>query len=143
MAAEPTSPPAVPPVTADVAATLAGLDASRRALVHRLRALVQSAAPDAVESVKWNAPSFALAQRHFATLTFRGGAGLRLVLHLGAAAQPQATVRAVVPDPGNRLTWKSADRAVASIAGPGELDACHEQLGAIVHAWAGYVRGMA
>lgn len=141
-APHPVDPPATPPVAPDVAATLAALTVPQRAVVHRLRALVRAAAPDAVESVTWNASSFALAGRHFATINTGGRTELLLVLHLEVDAQLAATVRAVIPDSGARPMFKSVDRAVAAIAEPEALDACYEQLGAIVLAWAGCVRAM-
>jgi hypothetical protein len=40
-----------------------GADANTRAMIDRLRGLVAAAHPGLVESVKWNAPSFARGDR--------------------------------------------------------------------------------
>lgn len=78
-----------------------------------LRALIRKADRRIAESVKWNAPSFAITG-HFATLRAQPGS-LQVVLHTDA--KPKARPKAiVVDDPTGLLTWPAKDRAVATFA---------------------------
>jgi uncharacterized protein YdhG (YjbR/CyaY superfamily) len=82
---------------------------ARRALC----ALIRKADRRVTESVKWNAPSFAITG-HFATLRAQPDL-LWVVLHTDA--KPTAKPKAIrVDDPTGLLTWPAKDRAVARFA---------------------------
>lgn len=119
----------------DVAALLADLAHPLEPVIRTLRAAILAADPRIAEAIKWNAPSYHVAGAHFATFHLRSKAGVQLVLHLGAKARPDATVRAAVPDPDGLLAWKSADRATFTVRGAEEAAARAPALTAIVQAW--------
>lgn len=107
--------------------------------IHELRAAVLSADPRIAEAIKWNAPSYHLAGAHLATFHLRGRAGVQLVLHLGAKAQPSATVQADVPDPRRLLEWKSVDRATYTVRNAADAAAKAAALTSIIRAWIEHV----
>lgn len=109
-----------------------------RALIDALRGLIASAVPDATESIKWNAPSFAKGE-HFATLNLRAKQGVQLVLHLGAKPRTDVDMRTVISNEAGLLDWKSADRAIVILRDVAHLDANRETLGRIVSVWSNAV----
>ncbi|RIJ44967.1 DUF1801 domain-containing protein, partial [Clavibacter lycopersici] len=109
------------------------VDARLAALVHpmgdaiaELRATVHAARPDAVESWKWNAPSWALAD-HFATLALRRPDEVLLILHAGARPRPGLPPLLVV-DPTGLLRVAGPDRAIAAFRGADEVRAARPAL---------------
>ncbi len=112
----------------------------RRAEIDALRGAIHAAAADSgslwSESVKWNAPSFAVAGgEHFLTFRIRPGSIVQLVLHTGAAKRSDP-LRMSVEDPRGLLTWLAADRATITFASTVETDAALAEVGRIAAAWA-------
>lgn len=89
---------------------LASLDPETRSTVERLREIIATAAPDLIERIKWNAPSFALGDADLITLGLERRGGVRLVLHRGAKPKDSADFR--FDDPGGLARWPAADRGV-------------------------------
>lgn len=118
----------------EVDALLATLDHPQLDAIEALRRIILQADPRIGEAVKWNAPSFHTTE-HFATFHLRAKTGLQLVLHLGAKARPDATVRATVADPHRLLQWKSADRATIALRDLAEVEAKCDALTHIVRQW--------
>ncbi len=106
-----------------------------RRLIDALRRRIAAAAPKAEESVKWNAPSFAMSD-HFATLNLRAKRGVQLVLHLGAKPRTDLDMRELVDAPAGLLDWKGPDRAVVAIQDEAHLKRIGPALGRIVKRWA-------
>ena len=109
-----------------------------RALIDALCALLSASVPDAVEQVKWSAPSFAKSV-HFATLNLRAKRGVQLVLHLGAKPRSDLDMRVLVEDPAGLLDWKGSDRALVSVPDVSHLAAIDTELRRVVKAWARFV----
>lgn len=122
---------------ADVDAFLAALAHPQDATVQRLRAAIRASDPRIGEDIKWNAPSFHLDGRHFATLQLRRTDSVLLVLHLGAGKRALATD--AIDDPQGLLTWLGADRATLSFAGPAEVGARTGALQAVLKQWMTHV----
>lgn len=118
----------------EVDALLATLDHPQRDAIDALRQTILQADPRIGESVKWNAPSFHTTE-HFATFHLRAKTGVQLVLHLGAKARPDATVRATVADPHQLLQWKSPDRAIVALRDLADVDAKRDALTHILRHW--------
>jgi hypothetical protein len=100
--------------------------------VAQIRALLREV-PGAVESVKWNAPNYALAD-DFATMQLRRDDAVQLVLHTGAKPKPDhpEIVLDTVPRVAKRaarnrlvLTYREAQLS------PADADA----LAALVRSW--------
>ena len=87
------------------------MDHPRRAQIERLREAVLAADERLVESVKWNAPSYAIGE-HLVTLRLRPGDRVEVILHRGAA--PKADGLAPVLD-DDRLDRRAPDRAVRAL----------------------------
>jgi hypothetical protein len=128
-----------PDITRAVDRHLDTLAHRERPLIDALRRVIARAVPKASESVKWNAPSFALSE-HFATLNLRAKAGIQLVLHLGAAKRLDIDLRTDVAMQGTILEWKSADRALVTIRDAAHLKAIQPALTRLLKAWGRHVR---
>ena len=97
-------------MTDAVAAWLAGCHPDIRPIVDALRSVIAQAAPDMVEEVKWNAPSFRDGTDHKVTLGVERRGGVRLVLHRGAVAKSAAAFS--FDDPDRLARWPASDRGV-------------------------------
>ena len=97
----------------DAAATahVAAMRHPRHEQIGRVREAVLSADPRLVESVKWNAPSYAIGE-DLVTLRLRPGDRVEVVLHRGVAARAD-DVAPVLDD--DRVQWRAADRAVRAL----------------------------
>jgi len=105
---------------------LDGLDPGVRERIDALRSIVGAVGSDLTETIKWNAPNFAVAGEDRITLGVERNGGVRLVLHLGARAQtPEGFA---FPDPDGLARWPTADRGVATFA---TLSAIRDQEGAL------------
>ena len=112
---------------------LAALDHPKKAEMQALRELILAADPSIREGIKWNAPSFAVAD-WFATLTLRPLTQVRVVLHTGARAVP-GHPDVVVDDPDGLLAWQGKDRAIATFHDLGDIEARREGFTSILQQW--------
>lgn len=121
------------PTTDDVDAFLTARAHPQDAAIRRLRALVLAADPRIGEGIKWNAPSFHVGGRHFATMQLRREDHVLLVLHLGAGKRTMP--EGAIADPDALLTWLGADRATVSFAGAHAVEARAAALQALLRCW--------
>lgn len=96
---------------AAASAHVAAIGHPRQEQITRVREAVLSADPRLVESVKWNAPSYAIGE-HLVTLRLRPGDRVEVVLHRGVAARADE-VAPVLDDTG--VQWRAPDRAVRAL----------------------------
>jgi hypothetical protein len=115
----------------DVYAFVEALDHAHKAAIHALRGLIQTCDPRIVESIKWNAPSFAIGE-HFATLKLMPKSSLQVVLHTGARTAPS---RLAVEDPTGMLKWAAPDRAVATFVDAADVERRGAAFAEVVRAW--------
>lgn len=87
-----------------------GLDAETLATVDALRAIVSGAHDGLVETIKWNAPSFALGDEDRITFGLERKVGVRVVLHRGAKVKDARGF--AFADPTGLAKWPAADRGV-------------------------------
>jgi hypothetical protein len=125
--------PAPAKASDDVAAFLARLEHPRKAEIELVRALILGADPRIRESIKWNAPSFALAD-HFATFKLRPETTVQVVFHTGAKvkANPAALK---IDDPAGLLAWAAPDRALVTFADMAAIESHRAALVALVRQW--------
>ncbi|MBQ0945143.1 DUF1801 domain-containing protein [Ideonella sp. 4Y16] len=104
-----------------VAAPMGGVDAFLASLAHPhkegielLRQAILAVDSRITEDVKWNAPSFALAD-HFATFKLHPPATLQLVLHTGARRQASPR-RFALSGAEPFIKWAAPDRCVITLA---------------------------
>lgn len=117
----------------EVEAFLTALAHPQDAALRRLRAVILAADPRIGEGIKWNAPSFHVDGRHFATMQLRRADRLLLVLHLGAGRK--AMPDGAIVDPDGVLTWLGADRATWSFAGVQDVDTQAAALQSLLRQW--------
>jgi hypothetical protein len=117
----------------DVGAFMARLEHPLKAEIEALRAIIRGADARIQESIKWNAPSYALAD-HFATLRLQPHNRLQVVFHTGAKVRPDSTAMQI-DDPARLLTWATPDRCVATFADMQEITSNADALVAIVRQW--------
>ncbi len=94
--------------TNDVIAFMARLEHPRKAEIETLRSIILGADGRIRESIKWNAPSFAITE-HFATVKLRPMETVQVVFHTGAKVKPTATAMEI------------NDPAAAEMGGQGSL----------------------
>ena len=125
------APPMAKAMTVD--AYMEHLVHPHKAAIQDLRAFVRSVDPRIKEQVKWNAPSFYLAD-NFATMRIHPAPILQLVLHAGSKKQahPKAFK---VPDPQGVLKWPAKDRCVVTFASPTDIGRLKAALKPILLAW--------
>lgn len=117
----------------EVAAFLARLEHARKAEIEVVRTLILSADPRIRESIKWNAPSFALAD-HFATFKLRPETTVQVVFHTGAKVK--ANPRPIKVDGlAGLLSWAAPDRALVTFADMAAINAHRDALVAVVRQW--------
>jgi len=85
------------------------------------------------EEVKWNAPSFMLAD-HFATFKLRPVTAIQLVLHTGAKVKA-APKPFTVEDPEKLLKWAAKDRCVLTLRSVEEAELKVDAVERIVAQW--------
>jgi len=120
-------------MTDAVEAWLDGVSPNDRAGIGRLREIIRVAAPDLIETIKWNAPSFADGDQDRVTLGVERKGGWRVVLHRGAATQDAAGF--VFDDPGKTAKWPAKDRGVVTVAELPALEAKAADLEDLVRRW--------
>ena len=117
----------------DVDTFLGTLAHPQEAALRRLRAVILATDPRIGEGIKWNAPSFHVDGRHFATMQLRRADRLLLVLHLGAGKR--VLPKDAIADPQGQLTWLGADRATWSFADVKDVDARAAGLQDLLRQW--------
>jgi hypothetical protein len=111
-------------------------DPSHDAVVRALCAVIQAALPEADESVKWNAPSFSVADLDLVTLSIAPRHGVRVVFHRGATAFDTRTGNRLIADLSGRLTWATDQRAHVAFSDPAAVQDDAAWLGDICRRWA-------
>ncbi|SDT08108.1 DUF1801 domain-containing protein [Microterricola viridarii] len=118
---------------AEVDRYLSELDHPQAGTLAELCAIVRAADPRVQETIKWNAPSFFIAE-HFATTGLSPRGQLRLVLHTGAKKLSEPLVVTVAGADG-LLEWKGTDRAVVIVRDAEQLEGIREALGGVLRQW--------
>lgn len=109
------------------------LDADTREIVDALRGLISAARAGLSESIKWNAPSFALGKDDRITLGIERKGGVRVVLHRGA--KPKALQDFIFVDPTRLAKWPAPDRGVLTFNTVSEIVLHQEVLTDLFRRW--------
>ncbi|MEZ5721957.1 MAG: DUF1801 domain-containing protein [Paracoccaceae bacterium] len=102
--------------------------------------ILRAALPEAVEEVKWNAPSFAIGGQHLVTLMRPKNGGARVILHRGAKAVDTKTGARLLDVADKRLTWATDQRAQVAFASRAEIEAGADWLAGLVRDWVAAAR---
>ena len=105
-----------------------------RQMIDALRTIVRSGLPHAVESIKWNAPSFAVDGEDRVTLGLGRKGESRLVLHRGAKQRALTDLTAV--DHTAVASWPTPDRGVVTFRDLEEIHAREAELIELCSRWA-------
>lgn len=116
----------------DVTSYLEALPPDTRRAINALRAIVIGAGPALTETIKWNAPSFALNGEDRITLGIERKGGVRAVLHRGAKAVKDDFV---LSDPDRLAKWPSPDRGVLTFADAGAIEARRDAIKTLFSRW--------
>lgn len=117
----------------EVAEWRAKLSSAQAAAIDALRSLAVGVHPGLAETIKWNAPSFALDGEDRITFGLNPRGGYRVVLHRGAKNKPAAGFH--FDDPDRLADWPSPDRGVIHLADVQEIEAKAGSLEAIFRRW--------
>ena len=120
-------------VTPSVADYLSELEHPNKDAVLAVRKLILAIDPRIQEEVKWNAPSFYIAE-HFATFRLQPAPVCQLILHAGSKVRKSKTPLAI-PDPDGMLKWAGADRCVVSFSSGADAKAKSARLKVILASW--------
>jgi hypothetical protein len=112
---------------------LAALDHPLADVVDLVRASINSAVPQATESIKWKAPNFALGD-DFATLNLRRPDAVQVILHTGAKPKSEHP-KIEIDDPASLLHWADTNRAIVTFTTRPEALAAQPVFVAIVRDW--------
>lgn len=101
--------------------------------IEALRAIVAGVDSRLRESIKWNAPSFAL-DEHFATFKLRPPTAVQIVLHTGAKVKEHPT-EFKIEDAEGLLKWAAPDRALLTFRSMQEVETRRPAVTAILKQW--------
>jgi hypothetical protein len=121
------------PAKADPDAFMDALDHPLKDDLQYLRGVIRKAVPEATEGIKWNAPSYRLAD-DFATFHLRPTDSVCVILHTGAKKRP-AVPDMSVPDPAGLLERLAADRCMVRLGCGKTLRANRRAFEAVLRAW--------
>lgn len=106
-----------------------------------LVAIIRKALPEAVEEIKWNAPSFAIDGQHLVTLMRPKNGGARVILHRDAKAVDTKTGSRLLDVTDKRLKWATDQRAQVSFANLEEIEDRADWLVSLCRDWVKVARG--
>jgi hypothetical protein len=128
------TPKAKPAPGGDVAAFIAALEHAHVDAVAALRTIILAADARITEGIKWNAPSFRLAD-DFATMHLRTKQGIGLILHFGAKKTAISTSGVHIDDPHGQLEWLAKDRAIVAFRDAADVTARKQGFTTLIRAW--------
>ena len=120
--------------TEEVLAFLDGSSHARIDEVRTVRDVILAAEPALSERIKWNAPSFAIADDDRITFRLQPGDRVELVFHRGTGRRDDAAAFQF-DDTSGLLELVTADRGTVAFADGDAIAAKRDRLSALVVAW--------
>lgn len=111
------------------------IEEPRRAIALQVREILLTTEPELVETLKWNAPSFALNGQDRMTFNLSAANQVRIVFHAGATTKEDKAGDRLFVDETNLLQWQSNIRAIAAFRDPGEVEDRRSDLQAVTRRW--------
>lgn len=106
-----------------------------RAEIDALRRVILAADSRLHESVKWNAPSYAIGEMDCFTMRILPPKRqVQLIFHRGAKPQSPPAER-LIADPLGLLAWKGNDRAVMTFSDMAAIESSATAIGSLIRAW--------
>lgn len=125
-----------------VTALIGGMTHPLKPTIEGVRRTILAADPAITEGVKWNSPSF-YCHGWFATINNRKPTQIDVVFYCGAKVRADSTVREVIDDPEDLLTWPSKDRALLSFKSDADFQAKLKSFRRITRQWVEYQKSYA
>ncbi|MBL8771456.1 MAG: DUF1801 domain-containing protein [Phenylobacterium sp.] len=120
-------------MAADIEKFRAGLDRETRETVDAIRSVVAACHSGLTESVKWNAPSFALGGDDRITLGLERKGGVRVVVHRGARSREPGGFK--FDDRHGLARWPASDRGVIVFQDRADVEQRADALGDLCSRW--------
>ena len=117
----------------------AGLDERTLEVVDAIRNIVSASHAGLIESIKWNAPSFAIDGEDRITLGLERKGGIRVVFHRGA--KPRTLAGFKFEDEDNLARWPAPDRGVVIFQDIKDVAERAEALGRFCARWISATQG--
>ncbi len=125
--------------TTAVTTFIAQTDHPLKAEIEALRGLIRGADQRIQESIKWNAPSFAITE-HFATFKLRPQATIQIILHTGAKKRTPSLTMAI-RDQAGLVKWLAPDRGIVTFSDLPDITAKATAFVDVVRQWVGQLEG--
>ena len=100
-----------------------------------LRAIILETEPKLTESIKWNAPSYALDENDRITFAMYKSGITALILHMGALRKETVNAPPVLTDDHGIVEWKSDIRGVMSFESSEEISNRKDDISDILRRW--------
>jgi hypothetical protein len=117
----------------DVERFRAGLNVQRLQTVDAIRCIIAASHSGLTESLKWNAPSFALGGDDRITLGLEPKGGVRVVFHRGA--KPKELGAFTSDDTNGLARWPAPDRGVIVFQNRADVEQGADALGDLCSKW--------
>lgn len=115
---------------------LDALEPQQRAQVADLRRVILAAAPQLIEHIKWNSPSYIHEGIDRLTINVRNRENaVQLILHMDTARPEDRTAQPVLTDGTGLVRWLSDIRGVITLQPEAPVVAWEADLSAVVRRW--------
>jgi hypothetical protein len=115
---------------------LDALEPQQRAQVVDLRRLILETAPQLIEHIKWNSPSYVAEGIDRLTINARNKENVvQLILHMDTARPEDRKAHPVMPDETGLVRWLSDIRGVITITPGASVDALRSDLSVVIDRW--------
>ena len=125
------------PAVGEVEAFLEELDHPLKKDIAEVRQIILGALPAIREGIKWNGPSFKLAEAadYFATMNLRSQDAVQLIFHRGAKVKDNSTKQVKLTDPAGLVKWLATDRCLVTVGAGKDIAKNRAALEGIVREW--------
>ncbi|MBK7895615.1 MAG: DUF1801 domain-containing protein [Candidatus Promineifilaceae bacterium] len=107
-------------------------------LINLVRETVKQAAPELVEGVKWNAPSYALNSNDIITFNFRNYGSVSLIFHTGPKGKDTKTGQHLFEESTGLVEWVADKRFVLKVVDGRFLQTHSAHITQLIQTWTAY-----
>jgi len=120
---------------ADVVEYFSDLQGDKLKQVELLRPIILESAPNLIERIKWNAPSYALNDDDRIAFGMNKTGSTTLVLHMGATRKEDKKAPPILTGDNGLVEWKSDIRGVMAFEGSREIDERRNDVMDVLKRW--------
>lgn len=119
-----------------LAAFYASQSGDQKAQVEAIRNIIMTAAPRLVETLKWNAPNFALDGEDRLTMNLMNKEGkVKLIFHRGATTKEDKMAGPVMTGTTGLIAWNSNIRGTVTFESSQHISQVREELTELIREW--------